>query len=90
MFLQTNCAQFRALGSLPISGFSSENTLGLEASCWVAFAIRKETAYKWGVIIYSVHHRCNGKQNKKMKLKKLDLSNQTVRFGTSAVFCCAS
>ena len=32
MSLQTTCAQFRAIGTLPISGFVSEDMLGLEAS----------------------------------------------------------
>jgi len=42
MWLQTSCAQFRAVETLPISGFVSEDTLGLQASCQVAFAITKE------------------------------------------------
>jgi len=41
MSWQTYCAQFRVAGTLPISGFISENTLALEASCRVAFAIAK-------------------------------------------------
>jgi len=40
--MQTICAQFRAVGTLPISGLVSEDTLGLEASYCVAFAIAKE------------------------------------------------
>jgi len=42
MSLQTNCAQIRTEGNLPISGFVSEDRLGLEASCHVAFEIVKE------------------------------------------------
>ena len=38
----TRCARFHAVGTLPISGFNSEDTLGLEASCRVVFAIAKE------------------------------------------------
>jgi len=39
--LQTKCAQFRAIKTLPLSGFVSENTLGLEASCHFALAMGK-------------------------------------------------
>jgi len=42
MSLQTNCAAFRAVGTLPISGFVSEDMLGLEASCRLAFGIANE------------------------------------------------
>jgi len=42
MSMPTNRAQFRAVGSLPISGSTSEDTLGLEASCRVVFATVKE------------------------------------------------
>jgi len=42
MSLQTNCAQFRAVGTLHKSGFVSEDMLGLEASCRDVFAIAKE------------------------------------------------
>jgi len=42
MSLQTNCSRFRAVGSLPIFGFVSEDAVGLEASSCVAFAIEKE------------------------------------------------
>jgi len=49
MSLQTYHAQFRAVGTLPISGLVSEDTLGLEAACRVAFTTAKETAYNWGV-----------------------------------------
>jgi len=41
MSLQTYCAQLCAVGTLPISGFVSEDTLGFEASCRVTFAIAK-------------------------------------------------
>ena len=53
--LQTSCAHFLAVGTLSISGFVSENT-GLEASCRVAFAIAKDTAYSWGVTYQTVDH----------------------------------
>jgi len=42
MSLQTYPVQFRAVGTLPISGFVSEDTLGLEAACRVAFATAKK------------------------------------------------
>jgi len=42
MFLQANCLQLRAVGSMPVSGFVSEDVLGLEKSYRVAFAIAKE------------------------------------------------
>ena len=41
MSLQTSCAQVRAAVALLISGFVSENTLALEASCRVDFATAK-------------------------------------------------
>jgi len=41
MSLQTICAQFRAVGTPPISGFVSEDALGLVAPYRVAFAIGK-------------------------------------------------
>ena len=44
MSFQTNRAQFRAVRTLSISGFVSEDTWGLEVSCRFAFAIAKETA----------------------------------------------
>jgi len=40
--MTATCAQFRAVGTLLTSWFVSEDTLGLEASCRVAFAIAKE------------------------------------------------
>jgi len=40
--LQANCVQFRAVGTLPISGLVSEDTFGLEESYRVAFAIATE------------------------------------------------
>jgi len=42
MSWQTNCTPFRAVGTLPIAGFVSKGTLGLEASYRIAFAIAKE------------------------------------------------
>jgi len=42
MSLQTDCVQFRAVGTLAIPGFVSEDMLGLEVSCRVAFAITKK------------------------------------------------
>jgi len=42
MSLQTNCSRFRTVGTLPIFRFVSEDTIGLEASSCVAFAIEKE------------------------------------------------
>jgi len=42
MSLKTNCAQFRVVGTLLISGFVSEHMLRLEASRRVAFVIAKE------------------------------------------------
>jgi len=42
MSLQTNCAQFRAVGTLTLSEFASEDTLGLEAFYRVAFGIAEE------------------------------------------------
>jgi len=42
MSLQANYVQFRAVGTLPIPGFVSEDTLGLEASCRIAFAMATE------------------------------------------------
>jgi len=42
MSLQTYHTQFRAVGTLPISGFVPEDTLGLEVPYRIAFAIAKE------------------------------------------------
>jgi len=42
MSLQTNCTQFRAVGTLPILGFVTEDQLGLESSYRVVFPIAKE------------------------------------------------
>jgi len=42
MSLQNNCTPFHAVGALPVSGFLSEDALGLEAFCRVAFAVAKE------------------------------------------------
>jgi len=56
MSLQTNRAQFRAVGTLRMLRFVSEDTLGLESSCRAAFAIAKETAYNWGVSYQTVHY----------------------------------
>jgi len=42
MSLQTNCSRFRAVRTLPIFGFVSEDMIGLEASSCVALAIEKE------------------------------------------------
>jgi len=55
MSLQNNFAQFRAVGTLPTSGFVSEDTLGLEVSCHVIFAIAKETACSWGMTYRAIY-----------------------------------
>jgi len=48
MSVQTDCAQCRVVGTLPISGFISEDTSGLEATCHVAFAIAKRNRIQLG------------------------------------------
>ena len=59
MSLQTNCAQFRAAGTLPTSGFISEDTLWLEASCRVAFVIAKgkipHTTGEWLIKLHAMN-----------------------------------
>jgi len=40
--LQIICAQFHAVGTLPMSGFVSEDMLELEVSYHVVFAIAEE------------------------------------------------
>jgi len=50
MSLQTNCTQFRAVGTLPVSGFVSEDTLGLGSilsRCFLLLA--KENTHNWGM-----------------------------------------
>jgi len=42
MSLQTKCARFHSVGTLPILGFVSEDTLLLEESYRVAFTTAKE------------------------------------------------
>ena len=72
MSWQTSCAQFRAVGSLPMSGFVSEDTLGLEASCCVAFAIAKDKdphTTGVGVTDQSVHYGYNREENKRRNLR---------------------
>jgi len=71
MSLQTDCVQFRVVGTLPKSGFVSEGTLRLEASCRAAFAIAKENAYNWGVTYQTIHYGYNRKEDKRRNSRKL-------------------
>jgi len=47
-----------AVGTLPMLGFVSEDTVGLEASSCVAFTIKntKETACNLGMTYHNVHY----------------------------------
>jgi len=81
MSLQTNCAQFHAVGIriLLLSGFVSEDMLGLEASCYAAFAIAKEKkAHTIGEWLTKPHIMDIIEREEKKKVKKMYLSNHTV------------
>jgi len=68
MSLQTN----RAVATLSIPLLVSGDTLGLEASCRVVFAIaKKETAYNCGVTYPTQHSGYNRKKQQEKKLKKI-------------------
>ena len=78
MSVQTNCAQCRAVGTLPISGFISEDTSALEATCHVAFAIAKGNRIQLGSDFSNSTMWIQSKREQKKKLKKMYLSNHTV------------
>ena len=90
MSVQTNCAQCRAVGTLPISGFISEDTSALEATCHVAFAIAKGNRIQLGSDFSNSTMWIQSKREQKKKLKKMYLSTiqherqiQRVRLGRS-------
>jgi len=58
MSLQNNCSRFRTVGTLLISGFFSEDTVGLEASLCVALTTKrtKETACNLGMTYQTVRY----------------------------------
>jgi len=53
MSLQTTCSRFRAVETRPVLEFVCEDTLGLEASYFVAFTISKENACNWGMTYHT-------------------------------------
>ena len=60
--MTATCAQFRVAGTLPISGFVSEDRLELKhlSRCF-RNSKRKETAYNLGVTFQTVHYGLNRK-----------------------------
>jgi len=64
--LETNYAQFRAVGTLSILGFVPQDTLGLEVPYRIAFEIAKEkNAYSLGMTFQTVRYGCSRKENKR-------------------------
>jgi len=86
MSLQTTCAQVRAAVALLISGFVSENTLALEASCRVAFATAKgKKPHAIGEGLMNPYTIDVIENRTKRKVKKIYLSNHRVRCRISVV-----
>jgi len=74
MSLQNNCSRFRVVGTLPISGFVSEDIIGLEASllrCFYNEKKTKETACNLGMTYQTVRYEYGGIRLWKRTKKKL-------------------
>jgi len=73
MSLQSNCAQFRAVGTPPISGFIliyRHITIESILPRFFHNSEREETAYICGVTYPTVYNGYNQKENKRRNLRK--------------------